>query len=48
MNADELRRLPLENGFRLRGLSVTRTEAFTDAAFALKTARRASCRWASC
>lgn len=31
---DTLRGLPVKNGFRLRGMDVTRTETFTDAAFA--------------
>lgn len=31
---DDLRGLPVKNGFRLRGMDMTRTETFTDAAFA--------------
>lgn len=34
---DELRALPTRNGFRLRGLEITRLETFTDAAFAFAT-----------
>jgi uncharacterized membrane protein len=33
----ELARLPKKDGFRLRGLEMTRLEAFTDAAFAFAT-----------
>lgn len=31
---DKLDDLPVKNGFRLRGMDMTRTETFTDAAFA--------------
>ena len=31
---DALRKLPAKDGFRLRGMDMTRTETFTDAAFA--------------
>jgi hypothetical protein len=34
MNDDALRELPVKEGFRLRGTDITRTETFTDAAFA--------------
>jgi uncharacterized membrane protein len=34
MKHDDLSALPQEGGFRLRGVATTRTEAFTDAAFA--------------
>lgn len=34
MSDDALRELPVKEGFRLRGMDVTRTETFTDAAFA--------------
>jgi len=34
---DQLQPLPQHNGFRLRGLEMTRLEAFTDAAFAFAT-----------
>ena len=34
MNEDTLRELPVKEGFRLRGTDMTRTETFTDAAFA--------------
>lgn len=34
MNEDVLRDLPVKEGFRLRGTDMTRTETFTDAAFA--------------
>jgi len=34
MNDQDLDRLPVKDGFRLRGLDMTRTETFTDAAFA--------------
>jgi len=33
-NEHSLRELPVKNGFRLRGMDMTRTETFTDAAFA--------------
>lgn len=33
-NEDSLQDLPTKNGFRLRGMAMTRTETFTDAAFA--------------
>ncbi len=32
--SEELASLPVKNGFRLRGMDMTRTETFTDAAFA--------------
>lgn len=32
--AQHLQELPIKNGFRLRGIDMTRTETFTDAAFA--------------
>lgn len=34
MSDDALRDLPVKEGFRLRGMDMTRTETFTDAAFA--------------
>jgi uncharacterized membrane protein len=34
---DKLEELPVKNGFRLRGLEITRLETFTDAAFAFAT-----------
>jgi uncharacterized membrane protein len=34
MSDDVLRELPVKEGFRLRGMDMTRTEIFTDAAFA--------------
>lgn len=34
MTPEALERLPVKDGFRLRGLDMTRTETFTDAAFA--------------
>ncbi len=34
LSEEKLRDLPVKNGFRLRGMDMTRTETFTDAAFA--------------